>query len=73
VTVKWFFPCLADYADGGIGTFLSNKIKDVNKKFKLDSVTEEHTAHGVRPGAADDMLLSKNSMDCVGVYMGAVY
>jgi hypothetical protein len=70
---EWFFPSLADYADGGIVTILTNKIKDVARKFKLDSITEEHTAHGVRAGAADDMLLSNKSMDCAGVYMGAVY
>jgi hypothetical protein len=55
---EWFFPRLADYADRGIATFLTNKIKDEARKFKLDSVTEEHTAHGVRAGAADDMSLS---------------
>jgi hypothetical protein len=70
---EWVFPGLADYADGGIATFLTNKIKEVVKKYNLTSVTEDHTAHGVRAGAADDMLLSNDSMDRIGVYIGAVY
>jgi hypothetical protein len=32
-----------------------------------------HTAHGVRAGAPDDMLLRNGSMDRIGVYIGAVY
>jgi hypothetical protein len=64
---EWFFPHLGDYADGGIATFLTNEIKDVARKFKLDS--KEHAAHRVCAGAADDMLLSIDSMDHVGVYI----
>jgi hypothetical protein len=70
---EWLFPRLAGYADGGIVSFLTNKIKEVVKKYNLMTLTEEHTAHSVRAGAADDMLLSNDSMDRIGVYMGAVY
>jgi hypothetical protein len=65
-TKDWFFPMLTEYADGGIAGFLTRKIKEV-------SDDERHTAHGVRAGAADDMLLRNDSMDRIGVFLGAVY
>jgi hypothetical protein len=65
-TKDWVFPKLAEYVEGGIAGFLTRKIKDV-----LDD--EHHTAHGVRAGAADDMLLRNDSMDRIGVFLGAVY
>jgi hypothetical protein len=65
-TKEWFFPTLVDNCDGGIAGFLTRKIKEV-------LTDEHHTAHGVRHGSADDMLLRNNSMDRIGVFVGAVF
>ena len=54
---SWIFPSFVDMAEGGA----TNKASRILKKLvgEVEGLHNGHTAHGLRAGAADDMLLNK--------------
>jgi hypothetical protein len=54
---SWIFPTFVNMADGGAASKASRILKSLVEE--VEGLTSGHTAHGLRAGAADDMLLNK--------------
>lgn len=71
---KWLFPKIASYVNGGAAGKITKVIHDVCSALGyIDGLHEKLVGHGLRAGAADDILLSVNSLDNVGVLLGAIF
>jgi uncharacterized protein YihD (DUF1040 family) len=64
----WIFPSFVDMADGGATSKASRILK--NMVDDVDGLHEGHTVHGLRAGAADDMLLNKDCNIIGAIFRG---
>ena len=70
---SFLFPKLSLYVDGGAAGKLTKTIHDVCESARIPGLHGKLTGHGIRAGAADDMLLTVHSLDVVGTVLGAIF
>ena len=71
---KWLFPMLANYVNGGAAGKITKVIHDICQALgNVEGLHDKLVGHGLRAGAADDILLSVRSLDNVGILLGAIF